>query len=171
MMQMLQAGGLVVLTDDIRRADEDNPKGYFEFEKVKTIKRDVSWLGEAEGKAVKLVCPLLYDLPANRKYQIIFMERDMDEILASQFKMLERSGKIVKGRKHENLKRVYQKEVTKLKSWLERQQNFRFICVPYKGAVEKPFEWAHRVYEFHGGNLNVQGMALMVERELYRQRR
>ncbi|HID30746.1 MAG TPA: tetratricopeptide repeat protein [Desulfobacterales bacterium] len=171
MMQMLQASGLGVLTDGIRRADEDNPKGYFEFEQVKTIKRDVSWLKEAEGKAVKLVCPLLYDLPANRKYQIVFMERDMDEILASQLKMLSRSGKTVEGRKNENLKRVFEREVAKLKSWLERQQGFRFLCVPYKDVVDKPFEWAHRVHEFLGGNLNIQSMALVVERELYRQRR
>ena len=171
MMQMLQAGGLMVLTDGIRRADEDNPKGYFEFEQVRAIKRDISWLGEAEGKAVKLVCPLLYDLPANRKYQIVFMERDMDEILASQLKMLARSGKIVKSRKNENLKRVFQREVRKLKSWLGRQQDLSFICVPYKDAVEKPFEWANRVNEFLGGNLDIQSMALVVEKALYRQRK
>ena len=171
MMQMLEAGGMMVLTDGIRRADEDNPKGYFEFEQVKTIKRDVSWLEEAEGKAVKFVYSLLYDLPATRKYQIIFMERDMDEILASQLKMLARSDKTVKSRKNENLKRVFESEVTKLKSWLEGQQSFRFICVPYKDVVEKPFEWAHRVNEFVGGYLNIQSMAVVVERELYRQRR
>ena len=35
MMQMLSAGGLPALTDDLREADESNPRGYFEFEPVK----------------------------------------------------------------------------------------------------------------------------------------
>ena len=31
MMKMLEAGGMQVLTDNIRTPDEDNPKGYYEF--------------------------------------------------------------------------------------------------------------------------------------------
>src|SRR5438270_5105425 len=90
MMQMLDQGGVEVLTDNIRTADTDNPRGYYEFEKVKKIKQDASWLPQTRGKAFKMVSQLLYDLPASEQYLIIFMERDLDEMLLSQEKMLER---------------------------------------------------------------------------------
>jgi len=93
MMNMLEKGGMEALTDNIRKADEDNPKGYFEFEKVKKIKEDSSWLEKTRGKVFKMVSMLLYELPLTYKYRIIFMKRDMDEMLSSQRKMLEREGK------------------------------------------------------------------------------
>ena len=92
MMQMLDSGGMEVVTDNIRPPDEDNPKGYYEFEKAKKIKEDPSWLKDMRGKAFKIVSMLLYDLPADEKYKVIFMKRNMDEILSSQNKMLERLG-------------------------------------------------------------------------------
>src|SRR5271157_2249400 len=78
MMQMLENGGVVVVTDGIRTADTDNPRGYFEFERVKKIKEDASWLPETRGKAFKMVSQLLYDLPPTEKYKIVFMDRDLD---------------------------------------------------------------------------------------------
>src|SRR5690348_9725375 len=105
MMQMLDKGGLEVVTDNIRIADRDNPRGYYEFEKVKTIKRDTSWLPQTRGKAFKMISQLLYDLPSSEKYRIIFMERDMDEMLVSQEKMLERLGREAVPR--EEMKRAY----------------------------------------------------------------
>src|SRR5437660_7651564 len=92
MMQMLENGGVPVVTDNIRTADTDNPKGYYEFEQVKKIKQDASWLPGTRGKVFKMVSQLLYDLPAGELYRIIFMDRDIDEVLASQEKMLERLG-------------------------------------------------------------------------------
>ena len=88
MMQMLQAGGMPLLTDGRRAADGDNPKGYCEFEPAKRLKDDASWLGAAEGRAVKLVSALLFDLPPERRYRVIFMTRDLDEVLASQRDLL-----------------------------------------------------------------------------------
>src|SRR5580692_5957036 len=90
MMQMLDNGGVAVVTDNIRAADTDNPRGYYEFEKVKKIKQDASWLPATRGQAFKMVSQLLYDLPAGERYRIIFMERDLDEMLLSQEKMLQR---------------------------------------------------------------------------------
>ena len=78
MMQMLEAGGLRLLVDNIRKPDKDNPKGYYEYEKVKQIRTDISWLDEAEGKALKIVYSLLYDLPKNRNYKVIFMKRNLE---------------------------------------------------------------------------------------------
>src|SRR5216684_2403419 len=93
MMQMLAAGGIEIVTDAVRTADCDNPRGYLEFERVKKIKHDRSWLPEARDKAFKMVSQLLYDLPPSEHYRIVFMERDMDETLRSQEKMLERLGR------------------------------------------------------------------------------
>ena len=93
MMQMLENGGVPVVTDHIRSADPDNPRGYYEYERVKKIKEDVSWLSETRGKAFKMVSQLLYELPSCEQYRIIFMERDLDEMLFSQDKMLARLNK------------------------------------------------------------------------------
>src|SRR5215831_7771246 len=93
MMQMLDKGGLPVVTDNIRAADTDNPRGYYEYEQVKKIKEDASWLPATRGKAFKMVSQLLYDLPASETYRIIFMERDLEEVLQSQEKMLARLGR------------------------------------------------------------------------------
>ena len=92
MMKMLEAGGMDVVVDHIRKADEDNPLGYYEFEKVKRIKEDASWLDDTRGKVFKMVSMLLYDLPADRQYRVIFMKRKMAEMLASQRRMLDRKG-------------------------------------------------------------------------------
>src|SRR5688572_32107147 len=93
MMQMLAAGGIEPLTDNHRAADEDNPRGYFEFERVKQIKIDKAWLNDAPGKVVKMVHLLLLDLPPGNEYRVIFLRRNLDEVLASQKKMLARSGR------------------------------------------------------------------------------
>ena len=93
MMRMLEAGGMAVMTDHIRKADDDNPKGYYEYERVKSIKTDTTWLNEAEGKAVKMISALLTHLPPSHSYQVIFMRRKMEEVLASQQEMLRRRGK------------------------------------------------------------------------------
>ena len=93
MMQMLASGGIEVLTDNLRTADADNPRGYYEFEKVKQIERDSSWLPQARGKAVKMVSQLLYHLPAGERYRVLFLERDLGEVLLSQEKMLRRLGR------------------------------------------------------------------------------
>ena len=93
LMQMLAAGGIMVITDKLRTADADNPRGYYEFELVKKIKQDASWLPQVRGKAVKMISQLLYDLPGSESYRVILMERDLDEVLVSQEKMLERLGR------------------------------------------------------------------------------
>ncbi|MGO9469165.1 MAG: hypothetical protein ACLQVF_33985 [Isosphaeraceae bacterium] len=93
MMQMLDQGGVEIVTDNIRRADTDNPRGYYELEQVKKIKNDVSWLPATRGKAFKMVSQLLYELPPTEEYRVIFMERDLDEMLVSQEKMLARLNK------------------------------------------------------------------------------
>ena len=105
MMQMLSHGGLEVLTDNVRTADVDNPRGYYELEQAKRVRADASWLPDARGKVVKMVSQLLYDLPPTERYRIIFMERDLEEMLASQERMLERLGRAAAPR--DAMKRSY----------------------------------------------------------------
>ena len=89
MMKMLEAGGISLLTDRQRQPDADNPDGYYELEVVKKLGDDVSWLAEAEGKAVKIISQLLTLLPAeSHQYRVLLMDRNIDEVLASQMEML-----------------------------------------------------------------------------------
>jgi Sulfotransferase family len=169
MMQMLDNGGVEVVTDHIRSADTDNPKGYYEYEQVKKIKRDTSWLPATRGKAFKMVSQLLYDLPATETYRILFMERDLDEVLASQEKMLARLGRPAGPR--EEMKRAYLQHLERLHEWLPRQGNITVLRVSYNDLVGGPQAEAERVRDFLGGRVNVEGMVKTVDPALYRNRK
>jgi hypothetical protein len=168
MMQILDAGGIQVVTDSVRAADTDNPRGYHEFERVKKLKQDASWLPEIRGKAVKMVSQLLYDLPATETYRIIFMEREYDEVLASQEKMLARLGQPAAPR--EEIIRAYTLHLTRLQSWLAEQRHMAVLHVPYADLVADPVAEARRVNGFLGGRLNVAAAAGAVDPTLYRNR-
>lgn len=171
MMQMLRAGGIPTLTDDIRAADEDNPRGYLEFERVKRIKQDTAWLDEAAGKVVKMVHLLLYDLPPDRAYRIVFMRRDLDEVLASQRKMLERQGKQGAQLPADQLRKVFEEQVRKVTAWIAAQPNIKSIDVVYHELIADPRGHAQRLNEFLGGTLAVEAMVEAVDPSLYRNRR
>ena len=169
MMQMLDKGGLPVVTDNIRTADTDNPRGYYEYEQVKKIKSDASWLPATRGKAFKMISQLLYDLPQTEHYRVIFMERDMDEMLRSQDKMLERLGR--KGAPHDQIKISYLLHVEKLRDWLRQQKNIEVLYLSYNDLVERAQEQAERVRAFLGGKASVEGMVQAVDHSLYRNRK
>jgi hypothetical protein len=169
MMQMLAKGGVDVVTDNVRTADTDNPRGYYELEKVKRLKEDASWLPEARGRAVKMVSQLLYYLPPNETYRVIFMERDLDETLLSQEKMLERLGKGAVPR--DQMKKSFESHLERLRQWLGRQPNIAVLCVNYNELLQEPEEQARRICEFLGGASNVDNMAQSVDPSLYRNRK
>ena len=169
MMQMLENGGVEVVTDNIRTADTDNPRGYYEFEKVKRLKQNAAWLPETRGKAFKMVSQLLYDLPPSERYQIIFMERDVDEMLRSQDKMLKRLNR--PAAPHEEMKRYYAVHLERLHGWLHQQPNIDVLRVNYNDLIEQPRANAERVRQFLDGKANVEGMARTVDPSLYRNRR
>jgi len=170
MMQMLSAGGIPPLTDEIRVADEDNPRGYLEFERVKQIRQDKSWLDEAAGRVVKMVHLLLYDLPQDRPYRVVFMRRNLDEVLASQRKMLTRQGKAGAQLPEEQLRKVFEDQVRKVTSWLTTQPNVKSIEVTYHELIADPRGHAARLNEFLGGGLDVEAMVGAVDPALYRNR-
>jgi len=166
---MLENGGVEIITDSIRTADTDNPRGYYEFERVKRIKQDSSWLSQVRGKAFKMISQLLYDLPETERYRIIFMERNLDEMLLSQEKMLERLGR--SGAPREEIKSSYTLHLKSLHNWLRQQRNMSVLSVSYNNLIERPEGQAERVKEFLGGKVSVEKMARTVDLSLYRNRK
>ena len=172
MMKMLEAGGLRPLTDNIRSADDDNLQGYYEFERVKAMKDgDTAWVGDAQGKVVKVISALLENLPADYNYKIIFMEREMMEILASQRKMLERRGKPGNPAEDGKFAELYGKHLEKIKAWLTGRSNMDVLYVRYNEMIAHPMEYASKVAEFLGAPMNVKAMEEVPQEQYYRQRK
>jgi hypothetical protein len=170
MMRMLEAGGLPVLTDEVRTADEDNPEGYYEYERVKQIEGDQAWLDHAQGQSVKMVSALLEHLPPGYRYKVVFMQRDMDEILASQHKMLEHLGESRGEVDDVTMARLFQQHLVKVTTWLEKQPNMDVLYVSYNEVLTDPRAQAERLNSFFGGELDVAAMVEVVDPELYRNR-
>jgi hypothetical protein len=171
MMMMLEAGGMELITDNIRGADEDNPKGYYEFEKVKQIEDDASWLDSAEGKVFKMVSMLLYNLPLNKKYKIIFMKRNMEEMLVSQKKMLGRKGKNANGTDNGEMAKIYAKHLKEIEEWLRKQNNIDVLYVNYNEVIQSPEENVQEINQFLDNKLDIGKMVGVVDESLYRQRK
>ena len=172
MMKMLEAGGLTILTDNIRTADDDNLQGYYELERVKAMKEgDTAWVEEAQGKVIKVISALLEHLPNAYQYKVIFMEREMMEILASQRKMLERRGKPGNPAEDGKFAELYGKHLEKVKSWLVVQKNMDVLFVPYNEMLKHPADFAAKVAEFTALPLNLQAMSEVPQEQFYRQRK
>jgi broad-specificity NMP kinase len=172
MMKMLEAGGIPVLTDHEREADEDNPKGYFEFERVKKLKEgDIDWLPQAKGKVMKVIAALLAHLPHDYRYDVIFMRRAMPEILASQKQMLIRRGENPEKVKDEDIAALFKKHLTQVIGWAKKQKNIRLIEVDYNNTLKNPAPTIKRLNKFFGNQLNTELMASVVDPTLYRQRK
>jgi hypothetical protein len=170
MMQMLEAGGIQVITDHIRQADEDNPHGYYEFEKVKKIKEDSSWLDGCHGKVFKMVSALLYYLPNSKEYKIVFMKRKMDEMLASQNTMLQRQGRNDAVVSDEEMAKKLDKHLLKIETWLAKQRNFKVIYINYNSVIENALENAKNVAFFLNLPMDIDKSVKVVESSLYRQK-
>ena len=171
MMKMLVQGGVESLTDNKKKADDDNKGGYFEYEPVKNLKEDNSWLFKACGKSVKIISFFLHFLSDDHKYKIIFMRRDMDEILASQTRMLVRRGESTKGPNDEEMKEIYQSHIKEVKEWLSNQDHIESIEISYNKTVRNPDYSVGIVNAFLGGNLDEKAMIRTVDKRQYRQRK
>lgn len=171
-MQMLAAAGVSAVTDGVREAGEDNPKGYFEDERVKDLHKDAEdrgWLREARGKAVKIISFLLKDLPETNNYKVIFMRRDLPEVLASQQKMLDRRGE-ANEIEDEKMLELWQDHLWKVNYLLKHADHLDALEVPYKDVVANPLEQARRMQDFLGLPLDPEQMAGAVDEKLYRNR-
>jgi hypothetical protein len=170
MMQMLQVGGMPLLTDELRLPDADNPNGYWEYEPVKRLQQDNSWIPKAEGKAVKVVSALLQYLPPQHTYKIIFMQRPLQEVLASQRVMLERRGEQSGKADDKTLEAVFAQHLDRIEHWLATQQHITVLYVNYQETIADPAETATRVAQFLDLPLAVDAMARAVDPRLHRQR-
>jgi len=170
MMKMLEAGGVPVLTDRLRTPDEDNPEGYYELERVKQLEHDQVWLEDARGKVVKVIAALLKHLPPDYAYQVIYMRRSIDEVLASQRQMLIRRGEPSDVMSDERMGELFRRHVAQVRTWIAEQPNIQVLDVDYGEILAHPLEQAERLNQFLGITLDVDSMVEVVNPDLYRQR-
>lgn len=171
MMRMLEAGGIPPLTDGEREANVDNPKGYYEFERVKKLdKGDTGWLPEAHGKAVKVISALLKHLPDDHTYKVLFMRRKLPEVLASQKKMLVRRGKDPDEASDEELTALFEKHLEHIEAWARAKPNVELLHVWYNEVLEAPEGPVDEVVRFLDRALDRDAMLAVVDPSLYRNR-
>jgi hypothetical protein len=171
MMKLLEAGGLPPLTDNLRTADEDNPKGYYEFERVKQLpKGDVAWLPDAEGKVVKVIAALLPYLPGGYEYRVIFMQRAMSEVLASQRQMLIRRGEDPDKIPDDVIAKLFEKHLKQVNEWVSQQPNVTRLDVNYNEMLKNPQPFIGQINAFLDNQLDAAKMATVVDPSLHRQR-
>lgn len=170
-MQMLRAGGVPLLCDDARPADADNPAGYFEYAPVLRSARDTSWVVGARGRAVKVVTPLLRHLPASHAYRVLVLQRDLDEVIASQERMLARRGRApAEDLAPARLGEIFEAQQAEAAAWLAAQPAFRVLDVSYGALVADPAPIAAAIDAFLGGGLDRTAMRAAVDPRLHRNR-
>ena len=170
MMQMLAAGGMPVLTDGERQADADNPRGYFEWERIKLLPQQPDCIAEAEGKAVKIISQLLFALPARREYRVIFMQRPLTEVVASQAEMIRRRGTIGAALPPAALIAGLGAHLNQITAWLKEKSNISVHRVEHQEVLREPLQVAESIQQFLDCPLNVVAMSQQVDTSLYRQR-
>jgi hypothetical protein len=170
MMKMLEASNVSILTDAVREADEDNLEGYYEDERAKTLHKDNSWISEAEGKAVKVISYQLFHLPLEHEYRIIFMERKIEEILASQRKMMQRRGEPYNDVSDQLMTNIFQKHLDEINEWLDKQKNIKTFFISYNKTLKDPEQSAEKIAEFLELDLEIEKIMQVVDPKLYRQR-
>jgi hypothetical protein len=170
MMKILEAGGISILTDNLRTADEDNPRGYFELEQVKALKEgENAWLKGASGKAVKVISSLLGELPGAYQNKIIFMQRKISEILASQKQMLQRRGELTDG-DDRKMAENFQEHLKRVRVWLANQPNMEVLYVSYNDLMADPAPAIKSVAEFLNLEERLETMLAVPDQSLYRQK-
>ena len=169
LMGMLAAGGLETVVDGIREADDDNPKGYHELEQVKELDKggDTSWLDDAPGKCLKVISFLLQHLPSTHHYKIVFVRRHLQEVLASQRKMLERRGESGGDASDEEMATMFAAHLAKMERQLAARPNCEVLYVDHRATLDTPREVATQVNRFLGDRLDVEKMTAVVDQQLY----
>ena len=172
MMRMLEAGGVEIESDGERSADIDNPKGYFELERIKNLEKetDKSYLRAARGKAVKVISFLIKELPDENDYRVLFMRRDLDEVLASQQKMIDRLGSADADAEASAIKEAFRNDIARVRALCRTRPNFALIEIRYMDAITDPAAASRAVNSFLGGRLDEAAMRAAVDASLYRSR-
>jgi hypothetical protein len=169
-MRMLEAGGIAAITDGERAADEDNPLGYYELEAVKRLPASAEWLDTAGGKAVKVISALLDKLPPGPAYRVIFVERDLQEVLASQRRMLERRGEPTDRVRDDQMAAMFAKHVALVLEKARARPEMRVLVLRHGDILANPRAATARIYDFLGGGLDYEAMSRAVDAKLWRQK-
>jgi len=170
MMQMLAAGGVPILSDGERRADIDNPYGYFEWERIKQLPQEPALITEAEGKAVKVISQLLLSLPDGHEYRIIFMQRPLPEVLASQAEMLRHRGTGNPAAADAVMVKAFQNHLYEVNTSLTRRSDVKVQHVSYHRVLNETKTVAEEIAWFLGIPLDTDAMTRQADSSLYRQR-
>jgi hypothetical protein len=170
MMQMLAAGGMPILSDGERQADVDNPRGYLEWERIKQLPKDPACIAEAEGKAVKVISLLLLSLPEGHEYRVIFMQRPVAEVLASQEVMLHHRGTAKPGADASVVAAAFEKNLRAVNAWLDSKAYIKTLRVSYHDVLRDAEDTSQKLAQFLGVGLNVEAMTRQVDATLYRNR-
>ena len=168
MMQILQSLQIKLFTDNHRSADESNPKGYFEHQWVKTIEKDNSWLTDVKGKAIKIVSPLIKYLPVDLNYKIIFMNRDLDEIIQSQERMLTENNKKDDATNSEELKQIFLKDLKQSKDWIHTQLHSEVLEILHSKLLKNPETELEKIKSFLKIDINTTLILKVIDKNLYR---
>jgi hypothetical protein len=168
MMQMLAAGGLTPLTDEVRKADSDNPRGYYEWESIKQLSVNPALIGEAEGKVVKIISSLLLHLPLNHRYRIVFMLRPLSQVVASQAQMMRRQGNNGPRASSFAMQSALETHMRAVRAWLGERSSMPIHWVDYPDLISNPLKHAGEVAAFLGGTLDVERMIAQVDPLLFR---
>ncbi|NNE43066.1 MAG: sulfotransferase family protein [Gemmatimonadetes bacterium] len=171
-MKMLDAAGIEAVQDGIRTADVDNPKGYFEHERVKELDKpgaDKSWVKNHRGSAIKVISFLLEHLPNDNHYKVVFLRRNIEEVLASQAKMLDHRNED-NTISDEEMTKIYENHLLRTKSILSARENFEVVYVHYTEILTDPRPEAQKIAEFLGVEDKAEAMAAAVDPKLWRNR-
>lgn len=166
-MNMLSQGGMEIVTDNRREADIDNLKGYFELEKVKNLEEDSSWMPQCRGKAIKIVSPLLFHIPLNETYRILFVRRNLNEVMESQSKMMKRISPALPEGGDGEMKLLFEKHLKKIEAWLT-ENKIATLFLRFDDIIKKPQLTAGNINKFLGETLEHQKMTQVVDKNLYR---
>jgi hypothetical protein len=170
MMQMLVAGGMSPLSDGERVADADNPRGYLEWELAKQLSTNPGCIAKAEGRVVKIISRLLLALPSGYDYRVIFMQRPLSEVIASQDQMLRRRGTFKEGTDSAVISRAFEKHLDEVYAWLDSTPNVQAVRVPYHDVLQDARRIGQELIDFVGLHLNLEEMVRQVDGSLYRNR-
>jgi hypothetical protein len=161
MMKMLEAGGLPVLVDADNPSTDNHPGGRYEYKLARMMSKGANeWITDAKGKVVKILLHSLYNLPDTFQYKVVFMQRNIYEVIASQTKM-----GILSGNDY-----IYTNMILQFNHWLKSKTTIEILFVNYNDLMKQSAPIIANVADFIGQDLNTGKMAKVPKKKLYRNR-
>lgn len=171
MMNILKESGIRILEDQSREANEHNPEGYFEYQPVLELPEgNISWLENAEGQAVKVNSYYIQHLPPKYEYKVLFMERNIEEIVKSQHKTLADEGKKFHKKEIKMMGDYFRTHIKQIKTWISLQPNFSVLYISYSALVSTPGQYPSIIGEFLEYDAEKLNVEKVVDKKLYKEK-